>query len=98
MVVFDLFVRPSIYRIGGCENPPLPTAVTAELTHNIASTTGREDYVPVVLAFRDGRYFADPVFGESNLITTLVRASGLVKVPLDKHGLNAGESVSVRLF
>lgn len=98
MVVFDLFVRPSIYRIGGCLSPPHPSTISAQLAKNIASTTGREDYVPVILEFREGTPFATPVFGESNLITTLVRAHGLVKVPLDKHGLNTGETVSVRLF
>ncbi len=98
MVVFDLFVRPTVYRVGGCPEPPISPVVAARLTHNIPSTTGREDYVPVALTERDGEYEATPVFGESNLITTLVRADGLAKVPLDKHGLTAGETVSVRLF
>ena len=98
MVVFDLFVRPTIFTVGGCPRPPMPPVVTARLTHNIASTTGREDYVPVALAVKDGTYLATPIFGESNLITTLVRAAGLAKIPLDKHGLTAGEMVSVRLF
>ena len=98
MVVFDLFVRPTIYRVGGCPEPPISPVVTARLTHNVASTTGREDYVPVALTVEDGAYLATPVFGESNLITTLVRADGLAKIPLDKHGLTAGEMVSVRLF
>jgi len=98
MVVFDLFVRPTIYRVGGCPQPPLRPVVTARLARNIASTTGREDYVPVALEVKDGEYLATPIFGESNLITRLVRADGLAKIPLDKHGLTAGEMVSVRLF
>jgi molybdopterin molybdotransferase len=98
MVVFDLFVRPTIYRVGGCQQPPVTPVVAAELTHNIPSTTGREDYVPVILAYSGNRYQATPVFGESNLITTLVRADGLAKIPLDKHGLTAGETVLVRTF
>jgi molybdopterin molybdotransferase len=98
MVVFDLFVRPTIYRVGGCADPPWPPMITARLTQNIPSTTGREDYVPVTLEIVDGEYRATPVFGESNLITTLVRAGGLARIPLDKHGLAEGEMVSVRLF
>ncbi len=77
---------------------PRQPEVYARLTHNIASTTGREDYVPVIIKESNGQYLATPVFGESNLITTLVQADGWVRVPLDKHGLNTGESVSVRLF
>jgi len=98
MVVFDLFVRPTIYRVGGCSHPPHLPTITARLTRNIPSTTGREDYVPVILEIIDGRYMATPIFGESNLITTLVRAAGMARIPLDKHGLTEGETVSVRLF
>ena len=98
MVVFDLFVRTTIYRVAGCSDPPRLPTVTARLTHNIPSTTGREDYVPVTLDLKDGEYWASPVFGESNLITTMVRADGVAKIPLDKHGLTEGESVGVRLF
>ena len=39
--------------------------------------------------------FAEPVFGESNLIYLLVRSDGTVGVPLDKNGLYAGEEVTV---
>lgn len=98
MVVFDLFVRPAIYRVGGCTQPPALPTIIARLTHNISSTTGREDYVPVKLEFEKGEYQASPIFGESNLITTMIRADGVAKIPLDKHGLTTGELVSVRLF
>ena len=46
----------------------------------------------------EGEYVAEPVFGKSNLIYTLVNADGLVKVPLNKGGLYANELVEVRLF
>ena len=98
MIVFDLFVRTAIYTIGGCTKIPELPNVLARLTHNIASTTGREDYVPVKLGFEKGEYRASPIFGESNLITTMIRADGIAKISLDKHGLTAGEMVSVRLF
>jgi molybdopterin molybdotransferase len=98
MVVFDLFVRPTIYLVGGCPVAPRSPTVMARLTHNIASTTGREDYVPVTLEFKEGEYRASPVFGESNLIMTMVRADGVAMIPLDKHGLTQGELVNVRLF
>jgi len=41
---------------------------------------------------------AVPVFGKSNLIYTLVNADGLIKIPLNKGGIPAGEWVEVRLF
>ncbi len=98
VVTFDLFVRPAIYKVGGCRQPPERPLTTARLTHNIPSIAGREDYVPVKLEYRDGEWLATPVFGESNLITTLIRADGLAVVPLDINGLYAGETARVRQF
>jgi len=98
MVVFELLVRPTIYALGGCTKVPEPPTVQARLLRNVASTAGREDYVPVKLVRENGDLYAEPVFGKSNLIYTLVRADGIVKVPLDEGGLYADADVSVRLF
>ena len=102
MIVFNLLVRPTLYHLAGCSTLPVPVTATARLDRDIASAAGREDYVPVRLV-RNGlngaeELVAEPVFGKSNLIYTLIRADGLVQVPLDKAGLYAGETVSVDLF
>ena len=78
-------------------SPPVRPAVEARLTHNIASIPGREDYVPVRLEHNEDGMTAVPLFGESNLITTMVRADGMARSPLDKGGLSMGEAVTLRL-
>ena len=98
MVVFDLLVRPTIYHLSGCKTVPPPSTARATLARDIPSVAGREDYVPVRLIGSGGSISAEPVFGKSNLIYTLVKSDGIVKVPLDKSGLYAGEVVDVRLF
>ncbi|HJO80854.1 MAG: molybdopterin-binding protein [SAR202 cluster bacterium] len=98
MVVFGLLVRPTIYLLSGCAEPPRPATIRARLVRDIASQTGREDHVPVKLSMTDGVQQADPVFGKSNLIYTLVRSDGMVTVPIDDGGLYAGDEVSVRLY
>jgi molybdopterin molybdotransferase len=98
MIAFDLFVAPTLLRILGCDQPPAAHTVRARLTRNVASIAGREDFVPVRLATRDGAPEADPVFGKSNLIYTMVHADGMLRVPLDRAGLYAGDEVVVRLF
>ncbi|HTD78057.1 MAG TPA: gephyrin-like molybdotransferase Glp [Chloroflexota bacterium] len=98
MVTYDLFVAPTLARLCGATSPPR-TSVTARLTRNIASATGREDYIQVRLERRqDGGFDAVPVFGKSNLIFTLIRADGMLKIPLDAGGLPAGVQVDVVLF
>lgn len=99
MVVFDLVARPLIYHMSGCDSVPPPPMTHARLLRDIPSVAGREDYVPVKLTQADdGASAAEPVFGKSNLIYTLVRSDGIVKAPLDKSGLYAGEVVEVRLY
>ena len=97
-VVFDLLVRPTIYALSGRSEPTEAPTVRARLLRDVASAAGREDHVQVRLVRNDGELCAEPVFGKSNLIYTLVRADGTVKVPLDKGGLYAGEEVEVRVY
>ncbi len=88
-------VLPVIDHLQGAV-PVRPPSIRATLTHNIASTTGREDSVPVrVITNADGTFSAEPVFGKSNLIFTLIQADGLVTVPLNSNGLRAGTEVTV---
>lgn len=98
MIQFDMFGTPAIYHLLGLRSWPKRGFVWAKLTQNIASRSGREDYVPARLEEMEGGMIATPVFGKSNLIYTLVNADGLIKVPLNKGGLLAGEQVEVRLY
>lgn len=98
MIQFDMFGVPAIYRLQGVHTMPRRGLIWARLGQNIASESGREDYVPARLEDGTEGLLAIPVFGKSNLIYTLVNADGLIKIPLNKGGLLAGEWVEVRLF
>ncbi|HEY3228721.1 MAG TPA: gephyrin-like molybdotransferase Glp [Roseiflexaceae bacterium] len=98
MIAFDLFVAPTLLRLLGCEQSKDGHTVQARLARNVASISGREDFVPVRLDTRDGVLYADPVFGKSNLIYTMAHADALLRVPLDLAGLYANQTVTVRLF
>ena len=98
MVVGDLFITPTLWKMQGCDHPPLRQTIRARLTHNLASVPGRVDYVQVKLIDRDGELWAEPVFGKSNLIYTLVKADGMLIIPSDANGIAAGEWVDVRVF
>jgi molybdopterin molybdotransferase len=98
MVVAGLFLTPLLARMQGLAKPAVRRRVHARLTHNVSSAPGREDYLPVRLVERDGQVWAEPVFGKSSLIYTLVNADGELHVPLDSNGLHQGEPVEVELF
>lgn len=114
-----LFVVPVIERLLGIPSDSATglarhTSVLANLTVNLPSQAGREDWWPVKLipvssavhqssAVNRGYEFidnwlAEPIFGKSNLIFTLVEADGLLRIPPEVTGLSAGERVEVVLF
>lgn len=97
LLVARQIVLPLI-RYGLGQKTTLPALIHATLTHNIASVTGREDTIPVRLIDHDGGWQVEPLFGKSNLIFTLVRADGVVHIPLNSNGLKAGTLVEVMVF
>ncbi len=97
MVVAEVFLTPFLCRLSGRGDfpGPLRSEVEAELSRNIESASGREDYIRVRLIEREGKRIAEPIFGKSGLISTLVQADGLVRVERNREGLYEGERVKV---
>jgi molybdopterin molybdotransferase len=98
LVIASLFVAPVIHAWLGLRVGQLAPRLNARLTINLASQAGREDWVAVRLHETPQGYLAEPVFGKSNLIFTLARADGLVRIPPDANGLEAGQMVEVHFF
>ena len=101
LVIFDLFGAPLLRILGGesADTAFAPRAMTrARLAQNVASQPGREDYVRVRLAERDGVRIAQPLPGKSGAIFNLVSADGLVCIPASAEGIDEGVEVEVRLF
>ncbi|OGO31100.1 MAG: molybdopterin molybdenumtransferase MoeA [Chloroflexi bacterium RBG_16_54_18] len=98
LVIAWLFVNPVVEALLGLHHRQPHPSTPARLALNLSSQAGREDWIPVRLLPGAGGYQADPVFGKSNLIFSLARADGLVRIPADATGLEAGEQVEVYLF
>jgi molybdopterin molybdotransferase len=97
LVIAGLFVSPVIEALLGLSQERLKAVVSASLAINVPSQAGREDWIPVQLKRTAHGYEAVPIFGKSNLIFTLARADGLVRIPPDATGLSAGDRVEVVL-
>ncbi len=98
LVVAGLLVAPLIRMLMGMKRSSLVPKVSAQMSINVASEAGREDYLPVRLHITEDGLIAEPIFGRSNLIFTLVRADGLIRIPPEATGFSAGTEVDVRLF
>lgn len=99
LVIAIVLVSPIIEAYLGIRGSRPKPALSAELTVNISSQTGREDWIPVrVIRTPEGGFHAEPVFGRSNLIFILARSDGLIRIPASATGLEAGTLVTVRLI
>ncbi len=95
IIVFSNVVRPFIEHIGGLSIQNKKIVASALLTRNIPSAQGRIDYVRVRLIEKDGALWAEPIFGKSGLINTMVKADGLVAIGINTEGIDKGKKVSV---
>ena len=105
-----LFLLPLIDALLGLPPDRPHSVVTARLALNLASEAGREDWWPVRLKrspvlpgsadLLEGKagWTAEPIFGRSNLIFTLAAADGLLRIPAELTGLNAGAVTEVFLL
>jgi len=97
LVIFREVVAP-LLRPAREGRPDTFATVQARLDRNLPSQAGREDFVRVRLARREGEWRAAPVLGPSALISSLVQADGIVRVPAEAEGVYAGEIVEVELL
>jgi len=100
LVVAEVFMARVISRLSGDAGPGshIHAGVEVELSQNIESANGREDYIRVKLIEEGGSLMARPVFGKSGLISTLVEADGLIRIDMNTEGVYQGERVRVMLF
>ena len=100
MVTFHLFAEPVMERMLGRPARAFTRfgRLPARLSRNLPSANGREEYVRVRVKAVEGGWLAEPIFGKSGLLTTLIQGDGLVRVPLHAEGLDKDEPVTVLLF
>lgn len=93
----EIFVRPLLYRWQGLPPRELPT-IEATLTRKVLSPIGDDEFLRVTVGQVGGRVMAAPLSRGAGVLTSLVRADGIVKIPRFSEGLNTGERVTVHLY
>jgi putative molybdopterin biosynthesis protein len=96
-LTFEIFALPLLSGLQGLSPPDRPR-VRARLSRKLASTMGMDDWVRVRLGRVGGRLVAAPLARGAGMLTSLVRADGLLVVPAALEGHHAGEEVEVRLL
>jgi putative molybdopterin biosynthesis protein len=93
----EIFVKPMLSRWLG-RQPSQPQQVQATLTRKVTSPGGDDDYMRVAVGRVGEKLLAAPLARGSGVITSLVRADGIVILPRGSQGLPAGAQVNVRLY
>jgi len=96
-LTFDIFAALLLARLEGAPPPEAPVA-RARLARKLASNMGMDDWVRVRLGRVGGQLVATPLPRGAGVLTSLVRADGLLVVPAELEGYHPGEEVTVRLL
>ena len=75
-----------------------PEILTAKLARKVHSRAGDLEYLRVTVGQVGERWIASPLSRGAGVITSLVRADGIVEIPAGVQGIQAGEIVPVRLY
>ncbi|MDP3061680.1 MAG: molybdopterin biosynthesis protein [Chloroflexota bacterium] len=96
-LTLELLVQPLIYRLLGGVPPKRPTA-RAVMTRKVLSPMGQEEFLRVKLGSVGGKLVATPLSRGAGVVTSLVKADGMVRIPRFSEGILAGAVVDVELF
>lgn len=96
-LTFEIFAAPLLAALEGAAPRERPV-VQARLARKLASTLGSDDWVRVRLGRVGGEIVATPLPRGAGVLTSLVRADGLLVVPAGVEGHHAGDQVRVSLL
>lgn len=98
MVAFEQFVRPVLLRMMGHTEIHRPT-VRARLTHNLRQKPGRLSFIrALVTATPDGLLVSATGSQSSGVLTSMVRANGLLLFPRDMSEMPVGHEAEVQII
>jgi putative molybdopterin biosynthesis protein len=96
-LTFDIFAAPLLAELSGT-TPRVRPRATARLARKLASPLGMDDWVRIRLGRVGADLVATPLPRGAGVLTSLVRADGLLVVPAGVEGHHAGSTVPVELL
>ncbi len=93
----EIFVEPILLHWLGLPPRDKPR-LQATITRKLLSPMGEDEWVRVTVGKVGDRTVAAPLSRGAGVITSLVRADGIVRIPRFSEGVDAGQSVTVELY
>ena len=100
LIAFSVFVKPIVAKMLGTSPGYVKgQIIKAKMTRKEASPMGLRTFLRVIVRKVDENYVAEPIrTSGSSIISSLVKASGIVQIPEWKEGLEKDEEVDVELL
>jgi putative molybdopterin biosynthesis protein len=96
-LTFDIFAAPLLAGLEGAVATPRPQT-RARLARKVVSVIGSDDWVRVRLGRVGEGLVASPLPRGAGVLTSLVRADGLLVIPTEVEGHHAGDEVDISLL
>jgi molybdopterin molybdotransferase len=96
LIVAQAFLIPFLHYLQGAgpQKGPIGHRVDVTLATSIHSTIGLEEYVRIYIEKKpDGECEACPIYGKSGMLSTMVKANGILVIPMNVEGFSRGERV-----
>lgn len=95
-VIYKILVKYYMDKISSYKHVSFPLLCRFSINYHKAK--GREEYLPVILEWKNGEIIAQPVLCKSGIITGFSKARGYVRIDRNLEGLKEGEEVHVYEF
>ncbi|MCL2821320.1 MAG: molybdopterin biosynthesis protein [Oscillospiraceae bacterium] len=97
IIVLEQLLRPMLDYLCGANNQPY-TYVEATLSKSVASTLKYREFVRVRLGYVKDKLIAAPLGRGSGVVTSFMRADGILEIPQEAEGYESGKKVNIRLM
>lgn len=93
----DILIKPLVYKLLGLM-PPAPEKIDAFITRKVVSPMGEDEFLRVRVGKMGDRFIAMPLPRGAGIISSLVKADGMVIIPRFSEGVHRGAKVQVHLL
>lgn len=95
-VIFDRLVKPLLQVMQGI-GAEIVSVKEGQLSRRITSSLEHREFVRVKCGYVGNRMIVSPLSRGAGITMSLVQADGILEVPQDSEGFEAGETVDIRL-
>lgn len=97
MIILEEILRPIIMRMQAQPLLP-PDEVKAVVSRTLNSSLKYREFIRTRLGYVGGKLIASPLMRGAGIVTSFVKADGIIDVPQNVEGYEPGQTVSVRLL